>query len=68
MALYLSGQDKQSLAAVNQSLALNPRYRASLLLKAEILESLGKPDAAQAIRDEAEFLPEGNWSESVKVR
>lgn len=68
MALYLSGHDAQSLVAVNQSLALNPRHRASLLLKAEILEATGKPDEAKAIREDAEFLPRGNWSESVKVR
>lgn len=68
MAYYLTGQDLLALQAVDNALALSPDARDSLLLKATILEALGKTQKAAAIREKAEFLPSGNWSEHADVQ
>ncbi|MBN4080228.1 tetratricopeptide repeat protein [Beggiatoa alba] len=57
----------QALAQVNKGLVLEKNNRNSLLLKSTILEKLGKRDEARTIREYAEFLPEGNWSERFSV-
>jgi len=62
-ALYLQGQAQAALHSVNISLQLSPNDRSSLMLKSEILSGLGRNTEALAIREQAEFLPEGNWSE-----
>jgi tetratricopeptide (TPR) repeat protein len=67
MAYYLSGDDRRALTAVNQALRLSPQKRDSLLLKSHILESLGRTAEARTMREDAEFLPEGNWSENIPV-
>lgn len=68
MAYFLIEQDDLALDAVNKALALNPQSRNSLILKAEILTVLGRVQEADALRDEAGFLPEGNWSESISIQ
>ena len=67
MVYYISGQDNEALANVDMVLAVTPQARDSLLLKAEILQQLGHVSAAAAIKQEAEFLPEGNWSEHIAI-
>lgn len=67
MAYYLVGQDSFALDSVNHALALNSQDRNSMLLKSVILKALGRNQEAEALRDEADFLPEGNWSESISV-
>ena len=67
MVYFLQGQDSMALSAVEHSLALVPEQRNSLLLKANILHALGREDEAAKLKDEAEFLPEGNWSEHITV-
>ena len=68
MAYYLVGQDDIALESVNSALSLNARDRSSALLKVEILKALGRTQEAEALKDDAEFLPEGNWSESISVQ
>ncbi len=68
MVYYITGQDILALAAVEQALALMPDQRNSLLLKADILHALGRDQEAAEIKDDAEFLPTGNWSERIKVQ
>ena len=68
MVLYISGQDESALLAANQALALSPEYRDSLLLKGKILQSMGRTGEAATILEEAEFLPQGNWSERVPLQ
>lgn len=58
----------QALVAINNALQLNPKERESLFLKAQILRELGKQEMADKIQSEAEFLPEGNWSEQFSVK
>jgi len=62
-ALYLQGQSQAALYSVEHSLQLAPNDRSSLMLKSEILSNLGRNTEASAIREQADFLPEGNWSE-----
>ncbi|MCK4743252.1 MAG: tetratricopeptide repeat protein [Sulfuriflexus sp.] len=62
-ALYLKGQIQAALYSVDHSLQLAPSDRGSLMLKSEILLVLGRNTEAMTIRERAEFLPEGNWSE-----
>jgi Flp pilus assembly protein TadD len=68
MALYLSHQDAPALRAVDAALKLSPQARDSSLLKVQILRVLGRTAEADTLQAEAEFLPEGNWSEHISVR
>ena len=67
MVYYIKGENVQALASINKVLVVTPQARDSLLLKAEILQQLGQVSDAQAIKLEAEFLPEGNWSEHLAI-
>lgn len=67
MALYLTKLDIMALEMVNKSLALSSNHRDSMVLKSMILEQLGQHEEAAEIKAMAEFLPQGNWSESVSV-
>ena len=68
MTFYLVEQDAQALAMVNRSIALNANHRDSKILKSIILEKLGRYEESKSVREEAEFLPETNWSEGVPVQ
>lgn len=68
MAYFLVGQDTLALDSVDVALSLKPQDRSSMLLKAQILIALGRSEEAKAVREEAAFLPEGNWSETISVQ
>ena len=68
MILFLVEQDAEALLMVNQALEFNPNHRDALMLKSLILEKLGRHEEATSAKEEAEFLPETNWSESVSVQ
>lgn len=68
LVYHLTRRDAAALEKINDALQLAPRARDSLLLKAAILDALGRVAEAKAIEDNAEFLPEGNWSERFPVR
>jgi tetratricopeptide (TPR) repeat protein len=65
---YLVGRNEQGLKLVDQSLRLRPEARDSLLLKAEFLDRLGRGKEAHALREEAQFLPDSNWSERATLQ
>lgn len=67
MTLFLVEHDAEALLMVNQALELNPEHRDALMLKSLILEKLGLYEEAASTKEDAEFLPETNWSESVPV-
>jgi len=67
MSFYIIGRSEQALPAAEQALRLRPEDRNSMLLKAQILESLGRHREADKLRQDAEFVPEGNWSEQAPV-
>jgi tetratricopeptide (TPR) repeat protein len=68
MVLYIRGRYNQALASTNASLKLVPQQRNTLLLKADILQALGRREDSRRAREEAEFMPEGNWSEHISVK
>lgn len=68
MVHSLVAREPEALAAVDQSLRFAPGNRDSLLLKAQVLEALGRPVEARRVRDEAEFQLDGNWSKRLPVR
>jgi tetratricopeptide (TPR) repeat protein len=68
MTLYLEDRLTAARQAVDRALALSPDNRNSVLLKAVILEASGDVKAAARLREDAEFLPEGNWSERMPLR
>ena len=64
---FMAGQHQHALAVVDAGLALDADNRSSLVLKAAILQALGRVSEAQEISDQAEFLPESNWSERSAI-
>lgn len=68
MTLFLVEQDAGALLMVNQALEFNSNHRDALMLKSLILEKLGRHEEATSTKEDAEFLPETNWSESVSVQ
>lgn len=63
MTYYINNQMQQSLEMASQALSMQPDNRDSLMLKGMVLQSLGRDKEAAALIGEAEFLPEGNWTE-----
>lgn len=68
MVYYLSADLKGALDAVDDALKLAPDAKSSLLLKASILADMGRKSEARAVREKAEFLPDGNWSERSAIQ
>lgn len=68
MAYVVTGRYPEALAQVDKGLLLENNNRNTLLLKSTILEKLGQDKQANAIREHAEFLPEGNWSERFSAK
>jgi tetratricopeptide (TPR) repeat protein len=68
LVCYITGPAEQGLVLVDQALALLPTAKDSMLLKAELLERLGRVREANALREDAEFLPDGNWSERSAIQ
>lgn len=68
MVYYITGENQKALKSVNTALKLIAESRDSMLLKAAILESLGRHNEAKAAREEAEFMPQGNTTERAAVQ
>jgi tetratricopeptide (TPR) repeat protein len=68
MVRYILGEDKKALDAVNNSLTLVPNQRSPMLLKAKILEDLGRFKEAAKVKEDADWLPDENWSEHISVK
>ena len=68
MVHYLTERNKLALAVVDQALQLAPDARDSLLLKGAILEALGRHAEARTLKDDAEFLPQGEHSSRMPIQ
>mgnify|MGYP001614130674 FL=1 len=68
MVHYLTERNELALAVVDQALKLIPDARASLLLKSAILEALGRHAEARTLKDDAEFLPQGERSSRMPIQ
>lgn len=63
IVLYMTKQYAEALQIADAGLRLEANSRNSLLLKSGILQALGRVDEAKQIAEQAELLPEENWSE-----
>ncbi|NQV84808.1 MAG: tetratricopeptide repeat protein [Rhodospirillales bacterium] len=68
LSYALSGNYGQALKFSEIDVKMSPQSKSALFLKAEILRSLGRLDEALEASDDAEFLPDGNWSENISVK
>jgi Flp pilus assembly protein TadD len=68
MSLYMIGDLEKALLSIDNALNLSPNTKNSLMLKSIILKDLGNLAEAEKVRERAEFLPEGNWSERSAIR
>ena len=65
LGYFIANDANTALSYIDQAIQLQANNRNSLLLKAEILTALGRSDEAAVIQEEAEYLPEANWSEEA---
>ena len=63
ICFHVGGQAQAALEIVDAGLSLDEANRSSLMLKSAILKTLGRTKEATALADQAEFLPEDNWTE-----
>ena len=68
MSLQIVGDKKNALLNINTALNISPNNKNSILLKGEILKSMGLLNEAETLFEQAEFLPDGNWSERFSVK
>jgi len=68
MVHYLTERNELALTTVDRALKLIPDARDSLLLKSAILEALGRHVEARTLKDDAEFLPQGERSAHMPVQ
>lgn len=68
MVYQLLGDSEAALVEVNNALLLKADSRSSMRLKGVILEGLGRHKEAREVSEEAEFMPEENWSEVAPLR
>lgn len=69
MSYFILNDLDRALSAVDDALKLKANTRSALILKGQILESMGKTEKARTIRERAEFLPEdANRSERSTLR
>ncbi|HKI99646.1 MAG TPA: hypothetical protein VKB51_14320 [bacterium] len=62
-----AGQPAEALRAVEQALVLEPKNLRSLTLKADVLESLHKDDAAQQMRALVKQIKREQWQREVEA-
>lgn len=65
---FILGDYATALNEVNKVFPLKPDSRNSMMLKSLILKNLGRDKEARAVEEEAEFLPEENWTERAPVQ
>lgn len=68
LVYHILGESETALVEVNHALRLKADSRNSMRLKSVILERLGRHKEAQDASEEAEFLPEENWSEVAPLK
>lgn len=64
---HLVGDHGAALQVVDAGLQLAADNRPSLTLKSNILQALGRGKEAQELAEQAEFLPQDNWTERSAI-
>lgn len=68
LVYHILGESETALTEVNNALRLKTDSRNSMRLKSVILERLGRHKESQEASEEAEFMPEENWSEVAPLK
>jgi len=68
LVYFLLDESAAALTEVNNALRLKTDSRNSMRLKSVILKRLGHDEEAQEVGEEAEFMPEENWSEVAPLK
>ena len=61
------GRDKEALKSIDDALRIGPDTRSSVVLKAAILEGLGRKEEAGLLRKKAQNAPQKDWSENLAI-
>lgn len=67
ICFYLTSQHREALEILEEGLKLDANSRSSLVLKSTILQAMGQMEEAKKIAEQAEFMPEDNWSERSTI-
>jgi len=67
IAYYLLDDNDKALKSVNRAIRLMPESRDTYILKAQILDSMGKSAQAKEVRTYAQYLQEEGWTESASI-
>lgn len=67
IVFYMTRQYPEALQILDAGLQLEAGSRSSLQLKASILQAMGRTEEAKKLAEQAEFMPEDNWSERSAV-
>ena len=67
IAYYLLDDNEKALKAVARAIRLMPESRDTYILKAQILDALGQSEEAAKVREYAQYLNNGHWSESAAL-
>ena len=67
IAYFLLEDNKKALGAVNRAIKLTPESRDTYILKAQILDALGKTEEAKKVRHYAKYIDNGHWSDTASI-
>lgn len=68
LTYYLTEREQEALNIIDHAIKLRPEARDSLLLKAQLLNTLGRHQEADPVQRDAESLRAGDWSERMPVK
>lgn len=68
IAYFLLEDNKRALGAVNRAIKLTPEAKDTYILKAQILDALGKVEEAKKVRHYAQYIDSGHWSDTASIK
>lgn len=68
IAYFLLEDNKKALGAVNRAIKLTPEARDTYILKAQILDALGRLEEAKKVRHYAQYIEKGHWTDSASIK
>ncbi|MDH5393113.1 MAG: tetratricopeptide repeat protein [Gammaproteobacteria bacterium] len=67
IAYYLLDDNEKALKSVNRAIRLMPESRDTYILKAQVLDAMGKNEQAKEVRTYAQYLEDGAWTGSAAI-
>ncbi len=68
IAYFLLEDNKRALGAVNRAIRLTPEAKDTYILKAQILDALGKVEEAKKVRHYAQYIDSGHWADTASIK